>query len=145
MKNLTILLMIASTLLLVERAEAGLVWKATARLSVTSRPALEGIKWVKARGIHRVTVTDMGIYTKLMIRVFAGSLEFNTSRETACSTDWVRIIGPSTVSCTTFSIHQPCEDGVWEAVTTGKLLIATMFRRTKIDVSEPIFVNCGCT
>ncbi len=144
MKNLTILLMIASSLLLVERAEAGLVWKATARLSVTSRPALEGIEWVKARGIHRVTVTDMGIYTKLTIKVYSGSLEFNTAREVDCATNWTPISGPSTVSCTTLDIQQPCDDGVWEAVTTGKLLIANMFARSRIDVAEPVFVNCGC-
>ena len=145
MKNLTILLMIASTLLLVEPAEAGLVWKATARLSVTSRPALEGTAWVKARGIHRVTVTDMGSFTKLTIRVFAGSLEFNTSRATACATNWAPISGPSTVSCTTLILQDPCDNGVWEALTTGKLLIAYMFPRTKIDIAEPVFVNCGCT
>ena len=144
MKKLTILLMIASSLLLVERAEAGLVWNATATLSVTPRPGAEGVDWVKARGVHRVTVTDMGSFTKLEIKVHAGSLEFNTFSEAICSGRWVMITHASTVSCTTVVVQRPCDDGIWEAVTLGRLRIALLFTRTKIGLANPKFVDCGC-
>ncbi len=145
MKRLTILLMIAGSLLLVERAEAGLVWSATATLAVIPRPAAEGVEWVKARGIHRVTVTDMGSFTSLGIKVHAGSLEFNTIGEIVCYGSWVSISSASTVSCTTVVIQEPCEDGIWEAVTIGKVLIASVFKRTKIGLTSPVAVNCACT
>ena len=145
MKKLTILLMIASSVLLVERAEAGLVWNATATLSVIPRPGVEGIERVRTRGVHRVTITDMGSYVSLEMRVQAGSLEFNSFSEDLCSSPWVYVTEVSTISCTTAVNQAPCDDGIWEAVTKGKLKIASFFNKTKIGLAAPRFINCGCT
>jgi hypothetical protein len=143
MKKLAILMMIASSVFLADRAEAGLVWTATARISVIQRPALEGTAFVKVRGIHRVTVTNMGMYTDVVLWIDSGSIEFNGAAESVCSTGWKKFDDVATVRCSTF-YQGPCDSGIWEALTLAKVRVATFFTKTQIAMAEPVFVNCSC-
>jgi hypothetical protein len=143
MKKLAILTMIAGAFLISERAEAGLVWTATARMSVTQRPALEGAESVKVRGVHRVTVTNMGMYTDVVLWIDSGTIEFNGVEESFCSTGWAMFDDVATVRCST-SWQSLCDSGIWEAVTVAKIKVATFFTKTKIGMSEPFFINCSC-
>jgi hypothetical protein len=143
MKRLVLAALIAASLM-ATRAEAGLVWTVKANMSVRQRPGLEGVELVRANGIHRVTVTDMGIYTEFFLRVKSGALVQNAVAADGCSTDWLHVKEVSSVVCMTTVVQSPCVDGVWEAVTTGQIKFITLFKKTEIGVSEPVFVNCSC-
>jgi hypothetical protein len=143
MKRL-ILLVLVLGFVIAPAAEA-LQWKSVAVLRVTSRPVGDDFR-VTARGVHRVLVTSVAVWEKtfpLRIRIDYGDLLQDGVPMRTCGTGWTWVADRESITCSTRYTQEPCEDGIWDAATMGRLEGHPQGGQ-KFDMDRPVVIDCAC-
>ncbi|MGB5161628.1 MAG: hypothetical protein WBP10_07165 [Thermoanaerobaculia bacterium] len=127
---------------------SALEWRVDAYVFATEKPIDQLSSKVRARGTHRLSLSQISVADQLFpirSRLIAGELRWEGQPQTTCSTAWGWVSrGVFYHECRTQYTLNPCEDGVWTTLTTGRLE-GHPKGGVKLAVSLPKLVNCTCT